>query len=267
VIGESPKTVYLHGHKINPVTPEYAKAFLTAVLPQLTEFVTQGNIAAKKPVLRDDVDMARYLTKYQCGVVEGGVEAFIDTKTGDQFVYSHGRVIAFYSDGAMERPDRKWPQTFKEQQKFRNRFYGPLNMTTNDAVRLVRETLHNLGYSEATLQIQARPLINEPGWWGTNRIARCFLVWYAPDNGDYVRTTRVSAEVDMTAKTIKTLYINDHANTNIWHQPPAIGIPLKTLPPEAEPPTSPLPESNGIQAQPPLNPPVSLPPGMVLPGH
>ena len=266
VIGTSPETVYLGGRKMNPITPEYARAFLTAVLPQLSDFAANGNLRNKKPIFVADVDMARYLAKYSCGVVDGDVMATVDLKDGTQFVYRHGQVIAFYSDEAMERPDREWPQTFKENQKFRKRFYGAINMTTNDAVRLVRDTIRHLGYSESMLQIQARPLIVEPGWWGTNRIARCNIIWYARDDGEYVRTTRVSAEVDMTAKTLKSLYINDHANTNIWRKPPDIGIPLKTLPSEGEPPV-PFPDSGVIQGQPPINPPVSMPPGMPLQVH
>jgi hypothetical protein len=170
-------------------------------------------------------------------------------------------VIAFYSADAMERPDRKWPQGLKEREKFQTKFYGSLNITTNDAVRLVRETIRNLGYSESTLQIQARPLVVEPGWWGTNRIARCNIIWYGRDDGDYVRTTRVSAEVDMAAKTLKSLYVNDHANTNIWRQPPKVNVPLVLLPSQDEPPVSPQPESTVEQAK----PSVSSLPDMPLP--
>jgi hypothetical protein len=257
VMGESPKTVYLGGHKINPVTPEYAKAFLAAVLPQLTSFVIKGNIAAKKPILAGDVDMARYLTKYSCGVVDADMMATIDLKDGTQFTYRHGQVIAFYSDTAMERPDRDWPQSFTEQQKFRKKFYGVINLTTNDAVRLVRETIRGLGYPETMLPLNDKPEINEPGWWGTNRIARCYIIWYGRDDGELVRTTRVSAEVDMTTKTLKSLYINDHANTNIWRKPPDVGIPLPTTPTaeNQKPPATTTPSEEP-------NPPVSKPPGI-----
>ena len=60
----------------------------------------------------DDVDMAKYMSMYNCGIVEGDPQAFIDMKSGDRFVYSHGQVIAFYSHDAMDFPEREHPYTY-----------------------------------------------------------------------------------------------------------------------------------------------------------
>jgi len=95
-------------------------------------------------------------------------------------------------------------------------------MTTNEAIALVRQTLRNLGYSEKMLCVDGQPRIYGPDWWGTNRIARCFIEW----SESIDPPTWVNAEVDVAKKTLKSLYINDYAITNIWRNPPKINVPM-----------------------------------------
>jgi len=209
------------GRKVTPVSPAFARAFLTAILPQLSDFVKKGNLAAKSPASAKDVDMTRYLAKYNCGIVEDDPCAFIDMKTEDKFIYSHGQVIAFYSADAMHNPDRTPPYTFPGIDQEMAKYFGPVNMTTNEAVALARRTVKKLGYSEEMLHIDKPPIrIDPPGWWGTNRMARCFVEWREYWDGP----TYVNAEIDVAKKTLKSLYINDHAITNIWRAPPKISV-------------------------------------------
>lgn len=206
------------GRKVTPVTPEYARAFLTAILPQFSDFVKSGNLTVKAPASADDVDMTRYLAKYNCGIVEGDPMAYVDTKAGDRFVYRHGQVIAFYASDARDSPERKPPGTYPGIDQEQAKFFGPVNMTADEAVALVRQTTRRLGYSAHALHIDEMPMVSGPGWWGTNRIARCFIEWRSSINGP----AYVNAEVDVSKKVLKSLYINDHAITNIWRQPPKI---------------------------------------------
>jgi hypothetical protein len=208
------------GRAVIPVSNEYARAFLAAVLPQISEFVRKANLTVKTPVSPDDVDMNQYLAKYSCGIVEGEPRAFIDMKNGDRFVYSHGQVVAFYSADAMNSPRSKASFTYPEIDRERAKLFGSINMTTNAVVALVRQTLSNLGYSEKGIHIDVPPRVNGPSWWGTNRIARCAVEWRQSIDGP----TYANAEVDMAKKTLKALYINDHANTNIWRKPPKIDV-------------------------------------------
>ena len=94
---------------------------------------------------------------YNCGIVEGDPQAFIDMKNGDRFVYSHGQVIAFYSHDAMDFPRAGTSITYPGIDQDRAKFYGSINMTTNDAVS-VGETDHSkLAYSEKALHIDPWP--------------------------------------------------------------------------------------------------------------
>jgi hypothetical protein len=217
VIGHSPQNVYRGGRKVYPVTPAYSKAFLAAILPQCSRYAKVAGFTVRLPIVANDVAME----KYNCGLVDGDPRAFIDLKTGARFVYSHGQVISFYTPDVMELPGREWPHSSPDYEKFWAKFYGPINMTTNEAVALVRQTVKKLGYSERILHMDEPPRIGGPSWWGTNRVARCFLNWQEPDDGAFY----VVAEVDMGTKTLKSLYINDHANTNIWREPPKIVVP------------------------------------------
>jgi hypothetical protein len=111
-------------------------------------------------------------------------------------------------------------------------FFGPVNLNEEDALRAARKAIRNLGYSEKVLHMDVPPRIGGPNRWGTNWVARCFLSWREPDQG----TTRATAEVDMATKTLKSLYINDHANTNIWRAPPKIPVPSGAVLPSPEGP-------------------------------
>ena len=99
-------------------------------------------------------------------------------------------------------------------------YYGPINITSNQAIALVRETIVRLGYSEKILRVDEPPLVNPPTKRGGGTIARYFINWKESRAGAF----RVVAEVDATSKTIKSLYINDHANTNIWRDPPKVSV-------------------------------------------
>jgi hypothetical protein len=209
---------------VTPVSPQYARTFLNAILPQLADFVRMANLSIRPPVSTDDIDMAKYVTIYSCGIVEGDTQAFIDMKSGDRFVYSHGQVTAFYSHDAMDFPEREHPYTYPGIDQDRAKFYGPINITTNDAVNLVRQTIKNLAYSESVLHVNTPPRVDGPGWWGTNRIARCFIEWRESIDGP----TWVNSEVDMASHRVTSLYINNHAITNIWREPPRINVsPVK----------------------------------------
>lgn len=65
------------GRKITPVSLAYAQAFLTAILPQLSDYIKKTGFAVKTPVLVKDVNMIKYLAKYSCGIVEGDPTADI----------------------------------------------------------------------------------------------------------------------------------------------------------------------------------------------
>jgi hypothetical protein len=202
------------GRKIYPVSESYSNAFLAAILPQCSQYARTAGFQIKSPIALTDVDKS----SYECGLVDNDPMASFTLKTGERFDYRHGQVIAFYAADVMTLPGRKNPVSDSDISRERAKFFGSVNMTAGEAVSLVRQTVKKLGYSEKTLHISEPPRIGGPGWWGTNRIARCFIVW----SGKEGLPTYVNAEVDVDKKILKSLYINDHVITNIWRKPPKI---------------------------------------------
>jgi hypothetical protein len=247
-IGKSPETIYRGGRKMYPVSQAFSNAFLTAIISQCNAYVQSGDFQPKFLVTASEVNKSSYI----CSLVDNDPMASFNLKNGAHFDYRHGQVIGFYAPDVMELPGREWPYPIQERERFQKKFYGPINMTTNEVVVLVRKTIQKLGYSETTLHVDEPPSMWGPSWWGTNQIARCTVQWHEPNEG----AIQVQAEVDLTTKTVKSLYINDHANTKIWRSPPDIGIPLQSVP-------SPSPSPTSEESK----PPVSLPPGMPLPVH
>ena len=216
-----------------PVSQAYSNAFLNAILPQCSAYIETTGFRTRVPITVNDVDMSRYV----CGFADNDPVAFLDLKTGERFVYRHGQVIAFYSSDVMQLPGREDPP-FPQYEKFQAKFFGPINMSTNEAVTLVRQTIKKLGYAEKALHIDQPPLyIGGPARYGTNTIARYFLNWKESRDGAF----RVVAEVDASTRRLKSLYINDHAMTNIWRNPPRINAPMTVesnpLPRQAGTPT------------------------------
>jgi len=218
ILQKGPETVYRGGRKIYPVGETYSNAFLKAILPACGDFVKTAGFSVRQPISPADVEWPTYI----CGLVDDDPRAFFDLKAGGHFVYGHGRVLAFYAADVMQLPGRDWPSAPDEMERFQSKFYGPVNMTTNDAVNLVRAIVRKLGYSEKELQVDNPPSVNGPARWGNKFIARVFVQWQAPRMGPF----RVVAEVDMAERRLASLYINDHANTNIWMQPPRIDAPV-----------------------------------------
>jgi len=194
------------GRKLFPVSQAYSNAFLEAILPQLSEYVKKSGFAVPLPITTDQVDMTRYI----CGLVEGDPMAHVYLKRGDEFIYRHGQVIAFYSFDAAVIPAGERRQ---------EDFFGRVNMGTREALALVRKTIRQLGYSEKVVRVNENPSrIGPPQKIGTNFLARHFFTWEEGDEGF------ATAEVDATTKTMKSLYINDHAITNIWRSPPKVDV-------------------------------------------
>jgi hypothetical protein len=211
IVGQSAQTAYRNGHKVLPVSQAYSDAFLAAILPQCSEYIRASGFRVSTPITPKDVNMG----KYTCGIADNDPTAFLDLKSGARFVYRHGQVIAFYAPDVTHMPGEDWMQPVEK-------FFGPINITGAQAAELVRQTVKRLGYSEKVLHLDEQPLIGGPAHHGTNVIARYSLDWKESEEGAF----RVCAEVDATTKTVKSLYINDHAITNIWRKPPRISVPV-----------------------------------------
>lgn len=208
VVGKAPETTLRGGRTIVPVSQAYSNAFLIAILPELSSFAKNAGFVIPKPLTTNQVNLPRLV----CGLVDDDPIAVVYLTNGSRFNYNHGLVTAFYASDACLIPGDKDGNVAD--------YFGKDNMTKIEAVSLVRKAIQQLGYSNKILLTDATADVVPPQKYGANLFARYFLSWREPDEGAY----RVAAEVDATTKTLKSLYINDHANTNIWREPPKINV-------------------------------------------
>ena len=83
--------------------------------------------------------------------------------------------------------------------------FGPINITTNDAINLVKESVHKLGYSVKVLNDNAPPtsltgpfILNDG-----NRVPYCEMRWVDNTHNGYY----IEAQVDMERKTLIELNV------------------------------------------------------------
>lgn len=244
VIASQPTSQPVGGTRTDSVSPAYARAFLAAILPQLSDFVHKAGVDVRTPITMDDIDPARF----ECGYEPQTkcISVFVYLKTGDRFVYRHGQVIDFAAHNSYRIPEFNKPLEDKPAHKF----YGPVEISTGDALKAAMKPMNDLGYTTTAPKLKRRPEVVPPRKHGTNYLARYFLNWWSDDGG----MQDAVAEVDATTGKLKSFGINDRAFPNIWREPPKVNVPL-TFETNASPPRA---------IQPPALPPPSLPPATPL---
>jgi hypothetical protein len=228
VIAGPPKSQpYGGGTKVYPVSPAYGRAFLAAILSQLSDYAKKAGLDAKLPITTNDVDMPHYY----CGLVEGKPEVFLYLKTGDRFVYSHGQVTDFEAHDSCRIPAPNSPLEDKPPEKF----YGPVKVSTEQALAVVTKAITQLGYPVQVPLLRKRPEIVPPRRDGTNYFARYFFNWWR----EGVELQIGVAEVDASTGKLKSLGIYERALPSIWRDPPKIDIPMDAVIPDHDEPPPP----------------------------
>ena len=250
VLAGPPQSQPTGGTRITAVSPAYARAFLAAILPQLTDYVKKTGVEVKVPITLDDVDLA----SYSCGLVRNDPSPIVYLKSGDRFVYCHGQVVEFEAHDSIEWSAPNQPYQDKPHQKF----YGPINVSTEQALAVARKALDELGYPSQIPRLRKPPQwIVPPRKEGTNYFARYFFTWPVP-GGEF---EDARAEVDGSSGKLKSLYVDDRTHTNIWRSPPSIDVPTGAATPNHEEPTpaAPLPPGTAFSMPAPSLPPPKLP--------
>jgi hypothetical protein len=214
VLALPPQSELIGGTKVTPVSKAYGRAFLIAILPQLDDFVKQTGVGVRIPISLKDVD----IPDYACGLIGGRPHACIYLKTSDRFWYEHGQITAFEAPNSMRWSAPNKPLEDKPHEKF----YGRVNMTTNEAIVLARKIIVNLGYSLKILDSYKPLRVTPPYREGTNYVARIFLGWWDKETEMDV----VEVEFNATTKQLESFHIDDDNITNIWREPPKISVPI-----------------------------------------
>jgi len=192
----------LHKAPTQPVNASYAAAFVNAILPQLSEFITMADLKNCVPVTNLSV-----VTNYICRISDNQPIAQLYLMNGDRFNYEHGHFEAFYAHDAMD----KFPETGKAAN-----FLGHINMTTNEAILLCSQIIRKMGYTNKL----SVPIIGYVPGVGSTVCTRYSYYWRHPDNN----FPYASFEIDMETRSVKSIFLRDSA---FEKQPPQINAPIQ----------------------------------------
>jgi len=186
------------GIKNEPVSQEYAAAFLRAILPEISDFAKTVRLPFQSPFTTNDVDLPRYY----CGLLHGKPIAQIYLRNGDRFNYEHGRVVAFYAHDAYF----KFPETGKMED-----FLGNVSVKPEDAISMCERIMKNLGYKAKLPKVS----FDGPRYVGGRQFSRYVFAWWKPGQDGQLAIFEADAET----KLIKSVYFDD---PSLWRESPKV---------------------------------------------
>jgi len=184
-------------------------AVLSFVLSQVTDFAHKANLPDQTNSIAQVKEFIPLHNKL------GGWVTF---NSGNTYYFDFGYVVSFESSHAFYG---------LQDPSLIPKFYGSLNMTTNEAIELARKTIRELGYSEEMLYADLRPEVETPAPMGTNIIPHFLITWPAANRPV---TESASFEINGSARRIESIWF---LNWNLYRDVPDFpGLePAKKTPP------------------------------------
>jgi hypothetical protein len=191
------------GRKTDPASPAYSATFLSAILPQISDFAAKLKLDLRLPLTTNDVDLPRYF----CGILEDRPTAQLFLKNGDRFNYLHGHVAAFYAHDAYSK--------FPEEGRLED-FRGEIKITPSQATALCERAIRNLGYAARL----PKAVLGSPtyvAYGSKDRFSRYIFYWWQQGQ----QLAMASFEVDATDGHITSVYFDD---PSLWREPPDVVV-------------------------------------------
>jgi hypothetical protein len=148
------------------VTPEYSYAALTAVLPYFS------GVAKKLDLVPNPINPADIVSYH--ALPFGDLAVSMRLNNGWAFSYKMGhveRIVDLHGYSTLQNPD-KIPL-----------YYGEVRMTTNEVVKLARDTIEKVGITNGELFTDQQPLVKGPERIGTNIVPHFEVEWINPAGG------------------------------------------------------------------------------------
>ena len=184
------------------VTAQYSNAVLLAIMPHINEFARKLDLSALVPIIPQQI------SAFACDNHLGEIGGRLALTNGCIFGFQHGHVKEF-----------KTPDRYFEIEDFDliSRCYGSYHMTKREAVRLCRDAIRKLGYTEDALYADLDPQVRSGGQIGTNTIPRYLVTWVDPRDG----STSCSFEVNAEKRRLESIYFLSQA---LWRAPPTVDV-------------------------------------------
>jgi len=131
------------------VTPEYRYAVIAAILPYFSDAAKKLDLPIKLPITTSDL-------------IPGGGGIYPFRKTvGGAVTLKSGWVFSF-RDGYVDTIEDEHSYAADKNPYKTDRFFGTVNMTTNEAIAFARETIRKLGIPLESVFAEQEPIVEGP---------------------------------------------------------------------------------------------------------
>lgn len=189
------------------MTLQYSNAVLVALLPHFSDFAEKLELPVPAPITTNEV--ARFAPRR----LPGDVGGTLFLTNGWRFGFHRGHVEAFEAPRnylTLQEPDRI-PE-----------FFGTVNLDTNQAIRLARDTLKRMGYAGRLPKTTNSPSTLEgPRKWRGHILPYYLIEWrWNTGNSEHA----VVFNIDADKRSVTRFYVT---STNLWRDPPPIDVVIE----------------------------------------
>lgn len=191
------------------VDPKYEKQLIPLMFQAISAYAEKLSLPIPLPLTPNKVAQVEI---HDNG---GWPHAEITLTNGWRFIYRHTMVNGFYAPDAFVTSVGH-PVHVKE-------FEGKWNLTTNQAVELVKRTLAKLDFPTNNIHLDFAPNTIFPAGEFRVKIPRYFFEWYYENAAHDDLQSKVEAEVNADNGKLESLYYDDKA---YWDSRPPIDVPI-----------------------------------------
>lgn len=189
------------------VNPEYARQLIPMMFKAIDEYAEKLSLPSPRPLTTNNV------ARVEIHDNEGWPHAEIWTTNGWKFIYRHTMVCGYYAPDIFLSGDN--PKIHIKD------FEGQWNLTTNQAIEIVRQALKKLDYPKNHIHIADAKTFIHGAAVDKEHIPRLSFEWYYEPNDDL--QSRLEAEVNTENGRLESLYYDDKA---YWNSRPPIDVPI-----------------------------------------
>lgn len=188
------------------MTPDYSNALLSVILPRVSDFADRLDLPLKSPLI------ANQIQQFRPSHVRGEVAGSIELTNHFWFEFDkEGYVSSFRSPDNYffaEADHGLFPSWTPEKMRSQSRFFGKTNMSTNEMIALVRETIRKLGLNAEKLQTDKEPELQGPCTLpGGIHLPYCRVAWETGKNTDADQGNTVHVEINTQKSEVVGFYL------------------------------------------------------------
>jgi hypothetical protein len=189
------------------VNPEYARQLIPQMLKAIDEYGHTLSLPIPRSLTTNNV------ARIEIHDNEGWPHAEIWLTNGWHFIYRHTMVNGYDAPGNLFSSDDRLIHI--------RDFEGQWNLTTNQAIEIVRQALKKLDYPTNNVHMEDAKTFIYTAAVNREHIPRLNFQWYYETNDEL--QSRLEAEVNTDSGKLESLYYDDKA---CWNSRPPIDVPI-----------------------------------------